>query len=62
MARQVYINKLTCVKSFIMAADAFYSVYLLRYLEEDKSLSLIARDYDRVCHTRASYSHQVVLA
>jgi hypothetical protein len=32
-----------------LAADAFYSIYLLRYLEEDKSLSLIARDYDRVC-------------
>jgi hypothetical protein len=49
---QVYISKLTCVKSFILAADAFYSIYLLRYLEEDKSLSLIARDYDRVCAGR----------
>lgn len=32
-----------------MLLDAFNSVYLLRYLEEERSLSLIAKDYDQVC-------------
>eukprot|EP00123_Amoebidium_parasiticum_P016813 comp23593_c0_seq1/m.40045 comp23593_c0_seq1/g.40045 ORF comp23593_c0_seq1/g.40045 comp23593_c0_seq1/m.40045 type:complete len:1411 (-) comp23593_c0_seq1:334-4566(-) len=51
----MYIHRLIPAKSFILAADIFNSIYLLRYQEEDKSLSLITKDYDRLPVMTAGY-------
>lgn len=40
---QVYIHQLTCIKSLILAADICKSVFLLRFQEENRTLSLVAR-------------------
>ncbi|XP_068228833.1 cleavage and polyadenylation specificity factor subunit 1 [Palaemon carinicauda] len=41
---QIYIHQLLCIKSLILAADICKSVLLLRFQDENRTLSLVSRD------------------
>nr|XP_053638163.1 cleavage and polyadenylation specificity factor subunit 1-like [Cherax quadricarinatus] len=41
---QIYVHQLTCIKSLILAADICKSILLLRFQEENRTLSLVSRD------------------
>ncbi|KAK4304859.1 hypothetical protein Pmani_023216 [Petrolisthes manimaculis] len=41
---QIYVHQLTCIKSLILAADICKSVFLMRFQEENRTLSLVSRD------------------
>ncbi|KNC70187.1 hypothetical protein SARC_17288 [Sphaeroforma arctica JP610] len=45
---QLYTVKLSVARSFVLAADMFNSVSLLRYQEEEKTFSLITRDFSKI--------------
>ena len=40
---QIYIHQLLCIKSLILAADICKSIFLLRFQEENRTLSLVSR-------------------
>ena len=42
---EIYIHQLLNIKSFILAADVYKSVSVLRFQEEFRTLCIIARDY-----------------
>lgn len=42
---QIYTHQLSCIKSLILGADICKSVFLLRFQEENRTLSLVARDH-----------------
>lgn len=41
---QIYVHQLISIKSLILAADICKSVFLLRFQEENRTLSLVSRD------------------
>lgn len=38
---------MSCIKNYIIVSDMHHSISLLLWREEDASLNLISRDYDR---------------
>lgn len=42
---EIYIHQLLNIKSFILAADVYKSVSVLRFQEEYRTLCIVARDY-----------------
>lgn len=42
---EIYIHQLLNIKSFIIAADVYKSVSVLRFQEEYRTLCIVARDY-----------------
>lgn len=42
---QIYTHQLCCIKSLILGADICKSIFLLRFQEENRTLSLVARDH-----------------
>ncbi|KAK8376849.1 hypothetical protein O3P69_010050 [Scylla paramamosain] len=42
---QIYTHQLSCIKSLILGADICKSIFILRFQEENRTLSLVARDH-----------------
>jgi hypothetical protein len=52
---QFYISTLSIMKDYILVGDAFQSVQFVVWREEDRSLTLLAKDYDRSACVAANY-------
>lgn len=44
---QFYVATITVIKSFIIIGDIFHSVQLLYFREEDYSIHLVSKDFDK---------------
>lgn len=42
---EIYIHQLLNIRSFIIAADVYKSVSILRFQEEYRTLCIVAKDY-----------------
>ena len=52
---QFYISTLSIMKDYILIGDAYQSVQFVVWREEDRSLTLLAKDYDRSACVAANY-------
>ena len=52
---EIYIHQLLNIKSFILAADVYKSVSVLRFQEEYRTLCIVARDYQPLEVMAAEY-------
>ena len=54
---EIYIHQLLNIRSFILAADVYKSVSVLRFQEEFRTLCIIARDYQPLQVSTTLYNY-----
>lgn len=52
---QFYISTISVMKDYILIGDAYQSVQFVVWREEDRSLTLLAKDYDKSACVAANY-------
>ncbi|KAI3383394.1 hypothetical protein SNEBB_002104 [Seison nebaliae] len=52
---QIFVSSLSVLKNFIVASDVYKSIYLMKYDESQRTLSILARDFRQLCTSTINF-------